>query len=166
MFDQTVGPPLPAGHSTFPVIQQSMADKSQGCRAVTAGYVATAAICTLIGGFGYALWGPATQQVVTANLPAGSMLALLLTALTAVNPFSAFAVTIEPVALMLQRMLGTQQAARSRTELSHAAAEHTSSAHCETSGDDHVPQCDSQPQYPVRAAIRLGKCKKYLQAVT
>jgi hypothetical protein len=51
------------GHSTFPVIQQSMAQSGLGQKAVTFGYAATAAICTLIGGFGYALWGPATEQV-------------------------------------------------------------------------------------------------------
>jgi hypothetical protein len=55
------------------------------------------------GVFGYALFGPGTAEVVTANLPPGTLLAVAVTAVTAVNPFSAFAVTLEPVAVAMQQ---------------------------------------------------------------
>lgn len=79
------------------------------CRAVSHGYAITALICTVLGGFGYALYGPQTQPVITASLPAMSAAALACTALTLCNPFSAFALTLEPVAVAVQtkvRMLG------------------------------------------------------------
>jgi hypothetical protein len=79
------------------------------CRAVTWGYAITAAICTLLGAFGYALYGSSTAPVITASLPPLSFIALLCTCLTLCNPFSAFALTLEPVALALQQQLGSGQ---------------------------------------------------------
>lgn len=78
---------------------------SVACRAVTWGYVITALICTTIGGFGYALYGHQTAAVITASLPALSAVALLCTGLTLCNPFSAFALTLEPVALAIQQKM-------------------------------------------------------------
>jgi hypothetical protein len=75
------------------------------CRAVTWGYAITAAICTVLGGFGYALYGSSTAPVITASLPPLSLVALLCTCLTLCNPFSAFALTLEPVALAVQQQL-------------------------------------------------------------
>lgn len=79
------------------------------CRAVTWGYAITAAICTVLGGFGYALYGSSTSAVITASLPPLSLIALLCTCLTLCNPFSAFALTLEPVALAVQQQLGRGQ---------------------------------------------------------
>lgn len=112
---------------------------------MTLGYIATAAICSLIGVFGYALWGRATEQVITANLPIGSAIALVLTVLTAANPFSAFAITLEPVALMLQRRLGRQQDGTSGDG---------------NDGSKQQQATDNQPPYAIRAVIRLGRPEK------
>lgn len=91
------------------------------------------------------------MQVVTANLPTGSLLALLLTCLTAANPFSAFAVTLEPVALMLQRRVwnGPQQQQQQQAEGQDSNAGSSSSSDSSSVG--------KQPPYPVRAAVRLGE---------
>lgn len=69
------------------------------------GYAGTAAICSLLGAAGYALYGSAVAPVVTASMPALSAVALGCTALTLANPFSAFALTLEPVAVAVQRRL-------------------------------------------------------------
>jgi hypothetical protein len=90
-------------------------------------------------------------QVITANLAAGSVLALLLTGLTAANPFSAFAVTLEPVALVVQRRLWGKphndqppQQQQTKSGDIDAAAPDSSSSH-------------TQPPYLFRAAVRLGE---------
>jgi len=135
---------------------------------VTLGYIITAAICTLIGGFGYALWGPATEQVVTANLSAGSLLALVLTALTAANPFSAFAVTLEPVALMLQQRLQKWRASRQQPghgSSSGGSGKEVAGMAANTSSMDDIESSSStlEVPYTVRATIRLGRwCFSYI----
>lgn len=89
--------------------------------------------------------------MITANLQAGSVLALLLTGLTAANPFSAFAVTLEPVALVVQRRLGGKQPHNQQQQQQETK-----------SGDsDAVPvgssSSNTQPPYLFRAAVRLGE---------
>jgi hypothetical protein len=91
-------------------------------------------------------------QVVTANLPTGSLLALLLTALTAANPFSAFAVTLEPVALMLQRRLWNRPKQQQQQQQQEG---HDSDA--AGSGSIDSSSDNKQPPYLVRAAVRLGE---------
>jgi hypothetical protein len=124
------------GHSTFPVIQQSMAAPGRGRSAVTWAYIATAAVCTAVGVFGYSLWGPASLEVATANLPVGSMLAAVVTTLTVANPFAAFAPTLEPVAVAVQE------------------------AAMRSSGSSD----GSSAPYALRAAIRLGERPAQLAA--
>lgn len=129
---------------------------------MTLGYIITAAICTLIGGFGYALWGPATEQVVTANLSAGSLLALVLTALTAANPFSAFAVTLEAVALMLQQRL--QKWRGSRQQPGSGSSKEIAGLAANSNSRDDIESSSStlQVPYTVRATIRLGRwCSRF-----
>eukprot|EP00878_Enallax_costatus_P046657 GHUV01056905.1.p1 GENE.GHUV01056905.1~~GHUV01056905.1.p1 ORF type:complete len:326 (+),score=68.13 GHUV01056905.1:405-1382(+) len=121
-----------AGHSTFPVIQQSMAAPTKAPRAVSYGYAITALICTVLGGFGYALYGSQTATVITASLPSMSLVSLLCTALTLCNPFSAFALTLEPVAIAVQKKLVQVTQSSCATETV------------------------AQPAYAMRAAIRLG----------
>lgn len=95
--------------------------------------------------------------MVTANLPTGSMLALLLTALTAANPFSAFAVTLEPVALMLQRKLWSKTQQQKRQD-SSAGGKGAGSSSGDRDGTDQASSSstEQQPPYPVRAVVRLG----------
>ncbi|GBF90516.1 hypothetical protein Rsub_03512 [Raphidocelis subcapitata] len=92
-----------AGHSTFPVVQQSMRRPGDAPRVLVAAYVTVAAICSFVGWFGYATYGATAADVITANLPKGAPLTLACVMLTAVSPFAAFALTLEPVALALQR---------------------------------------------------------------
>lgn len=114
------------------------------CRAVTYGYVATALICTVLGGFGYALYGSGTMPVITASLPAMSVVALMCTALTLCNPFSAFALTLEPVAMAVQQKFVGQVRGGSS----------------ELGGTNSGDVDGTEVPYPVRAAIRLGEARK------
>lgn len=107
------------------------------CRAVTYGYVITALICTVLGGFGYALYGSQTQPVITASLPAMSVIALVCTGLTLCNPFSAFALTLEPVAVAIQKKVG---AAKQNNDVGIGSKQKV-----------------GEPPYWLRATIRLGE---------
>jgi len=132
------------------------------CRAVVLGYLCTGIICTVLGAFGYALFGQSTASVITVNLPPGSLVALTCTVLTLANPFSAFAVTLEPVAIAAQRKLiphldkawrssGSGGGGSSNGEARQQEDERSVTGQG-SSGDDN----QALP-YPVRAAVRLGE---------
>ena len=135
-----------AGHSTFPVLQQSMKRPSAAPRVLVGAYAAVASIATLVGALGYGLYGAAAREVVAANLPAGTAVAAAALALAAVSPLAAFAVTLEPVALALQRAL-----APGRRRPTDGAGAGTDSS---SSGSDAAAE---QPPYSLRASVRLGE---------
>lgn len=93
----------------------------------------------MLGGFGYSLYGPQTQPVITASLPAMALVALVCTVLTLCNPFSAFALTLEPVAVAVQKTLGIVRQGSSSPPGQQAGRDGT-----------EVP-------YVIRAVIRLGE---------
>eukprot|EP00879_Flechtneria_rotunda_P021595 GHRR01022760.1.p1 GENE.GHRR01022760.1~~GHRR01022760.1.p1 ORF type:complete len:299 (+),score=103.55 GHRR01022760.1:2655-3551(+) len=167
-----------AGHSTFPVIQRSMQQPSAGARAVFYGYVATFVICAALGAFGYSLYGPSTAAVITASLPAGTAVAIACTALTACNPFSAFALTLEPVAVAIQQRVTTAwqhgQVTKGSSIVNQGRSS-SSNSHSKASGSnaadqsqvlssrvgqeaDRVAQANTGAGVPyhIRALVRLG----------
>lgn len=89
--------------------------------------------------------------MITANLQAGSVLALLLIGLTAANPFSAFAVTLEPVALVVQRRLWGKQPENQQQQ------QQTKSGDSDAVPVGSSSSSNTQPPYLFRAAVRLGK---------
>ena len=62
-------------------------------------YVIVWLTCLVIGSAGYALYGDQVMDEVTLNLPAGVASTIAL-ALITVNPFSKFALTMDPVRLL------------------------------------------------------------------
>jgi vesicular inhibitory amino acid transporter len=67
-------------------------------------YVIVGLTCLVIGSAGYALYGDQVMDEVTLNLPAGVASTIAL-ALITVNPFSKFALTMDPVARGLEKGL-------------------------------------------------------------
>jgi hypothetical protein len=100
-------------------------------RVLQKAYASVAGICALVGALGYALFGSGAAEVVTANL-VGTPVGVGCLLLTAVAPFAAFALTLEPVALALQRALAA------------------------SGGSGGDGSSGAQPPYAVRAAVRLG----------
>ena len=86
-----------AGHAVFPSIYSSMEQPEEYEEMLDASYGIVALNCLALGVAGYCLFGDAVADQVTLSLPAGS-LATLAFALTTVNPFAKFALTLDPVA--------------------------------------------------------------------
>jgi hypothetical protein len=74
-------------------------------------YLIVGVTCLLIGSAGYILYGDMVKDEVTLNLPAGTAATVAL-ALITVNPFSKFALTMDPVARGLEDSLGIDIAAK------------------------------------------------------
>ena len=86
-----------AGHAVFPSIYSSMERPEEYEDMLDASYGIVALNCLALGVAGYCLFGDDVADQVTLSLPAGS-LATLAFALTTVNPFAKFALTLDPVA--------------------------------------------------------------------
>jgi vesicular inhibitory amino acid transporter len=94
-----------AGHAVFPAIYTSMREPGEYEGMLDKTYAIVGATCLLIGGAGYALYGDGVADEVTLNLPTGVASTLAL-ALVTVNPFSKFALTMDPVSRGLEKALG------------------------------------------------------------
>eukprot|EP00898_Chlorokybus_atmophyticus_P002793 jgi/Chlat1/3514/Chrsp23S03706 len=85
-----------AGHAVFPSIKSSMQQPEQYDTVLNYTYLLVGGVCALLGVVGYAMYGSSVLEEVTLNLPAGP-LATFATCLIVVNPFTKFALTLEPV---------------------------------------------------------------------
>ena len=94
-----------AGHAVFPAIYSSMETPEEYEGMLDKTYAIVGVTCAVIGAAGYALWGDAVKDEVTLNLPGGALSTLAL-ALITVNPFSKFALTMDPVARGLESRMG------------------------------------------------------------
>lgn len=100
-----------AGHAVFPAIYTSMEQPEEYEPMLDKTYAIVGVTCLLIGTAGYMLYGDAVKDEVTINLPEGIASTLAL-ALITVNPFSKFALTMDPVSRGLEEALGVDIAAK------------------------------------------------------
>eukprot|EP00899_Mesostigma_viride_P002522 jgi/Mesvir1/12270/Mv00480-RA.1 len=102
-----------AGHAVFPNIKASMQEPEKYDLMLDYAYGIVGAVCAFVGVLGYTMFGKEVNEELTLSLPAG-LLTTIAMGLVVVNPFTKFALTLDPVGKGVERLMGWQGTRSSR----------------------------------------------------